>query len=549
MIGFKDFKKMKLLNKIISLTLLTPTLLFSDVNINIGDIEKEIPKLKFEKKKLMLPEFKETKDTKSSVKENEKTIFIKSLTFTGNSYFNDESLLYYSRNYINKYLTFNQIMELTSVITKEYRKKGYFVANAYIPKQSIKDGNLKIAIIEGKYGNFDIDNNSLVNKNLIKNLFNKIKKYDDVISIKNLQRAMLLVNDTPGVVITKARMKAGEKVGTSDFSFITRKTNRYDGYYLIDNAGSRYTGEYRLILGLDINSPFKIGDKFSLSGLVSNETNLTNARLAYNLPLNSDGLRSEISYSQTNYSLAKEYKDLQAKGSAKTLGISLRYPIIRSQLEDLYIKTGFSKKQLKDQQLNSINNTKKATIFNLGLQYNKSILYNDIYTLSNINFDFTSGDLDGSYNKINLDIEEDIQFNNKLSLESSLSIQYALGNKNLDGSEDFSIGGQNGVKLYPSSELSAENGYLFNIEAKYKLPSIYLLNPSVGFFYDIGRVYMIEKTSDFQARTLQDAGIGIYTYYKDFFGQIQIAWSIDDEEITTEAHKNSRILFQSGMIF
>ncbi len=540
---------MKQLNKIILLSFLTSSLLFSDTSPNIGDIEKEIPKLNLEKKKSSIPQFEEKKQNIVSGNESEKTVFIKNITFIGNSYFNDKSLLYYSRNYINKNLTFNQIMELTSVITQQYRKKGYFVASAYIPKQSIKDGNLKIAIVEGSYGKFDIDNDSLVNKNIIKNIFNKVKKYDDIISIKNLQRAMLLVNDTPGVVITKARMRAGEEVGTSDFSFITRKTNQYDGYYLIDNAGSRYTGEYRLILGLNINSPFKIGDKFSLSGLVSNETNLTNARLAYSLPLNSNGLRSEISYSQTDYSLAKEYKDLEAKGSAKTLGIAFSYPIIRSESENLYFKTGIARKQLKDEQLNSINDSKKATIFNLGLQYNTSYLLYNLKSKDNIGINFTNGDLNGSYNKISLDLEKDTQINEKISLESSLSLQYSIDNRNLDGSEDFSIGGQNGVKLYPSSELSAENGYLVNIEAKYKLPSIYSVNTSLGLFYDIGRVYMAEKTSDFQARILQDAGIGFYTYYRDFFGQIQIAWRLNDEEITSEPNRNSKILFQTGMIF
>ena len=157
--------------------------------------------------------------------------------------------------------------------------------------------------------------------------------------------------------------------------------------------------------------------------------------------------------------------------------------------------------------------------------------------------------MNGSYNKISLDFEKDTQINEKISLESSLSLQYSIDNRNLDGSEDFSIGGQNGVKLYPSSELSAENGYLVNIEAKYKLPSIYSVNTSLGLFYDIGRVYMAEKTNDFQARILQDAGIGFYTYYRDFFGQIQIAWRLNDEEITSEPNRNSKILFQTGMIF
>ncbi len=54
--------------------------------------------------------------------------------------------------------------------------------------------------------------------------------------------------------------------------------------------------------------------------------------------------------------------------------------------------------------------------------------------------------------------------------------------KNLDGSEDFSLGGAYGIKVYPDGELSAENGYLFSTELKYKLPAFNELSSQVGVF-------------------------------------------------------------------
>ena len=126
-------------------------------------------------------------------------------------------------------------------------------------------------------------------------------------------------------------------------------SKRVDGYVLSDNTGSRYTGKYRVMAGLNINSPFQIGDKIGLSGLLSNGYNLKNRRLSYSVPLMSNGLRGEVSYSQTNYSLTDSYKSLDAIGNSISYNVNLSYPIIRTRIENLYLNLDITKKDLEDE--------------------------------------------------------------------------------------------------------------------------------------------------------------------------------------------------------
>ena len=42
----------------------------------------------------------------------------------------------------------NKLKEITSIITKYYRDNGYFVARAYLPQQTVKDGIIQEALIE-----------------------------------------------------------------------------------------------------------------------------------------------------------------------------------------------------------------------------------------------------------------------------------------------------------------------------------------------------------------------------------------------------------------
>ena len=551
--------------KVITLSVLSASFLLGSNVPNIGDVEKQIQTPKIKKEKPVLPEIS-TQKYKTPMADSGKTIYVKAFSFSGNTHISNESLQAMAKEYENKNLTFSQISELTSKITKLYREKGYFVARAYVPKQSIKEGILEIAIIEGNYGELQLENNSLVKDSVVQGMLDYAKR-DNIVSTRTLEQSMLIINDTAGVQVTKADVMPGSKVGTSDFSIATEATPKYDGYVLLDNAGSRYTGEHRLMAGVNFNSPFEIGDKISLSGLLSQGTDLKNGRIAYSAPLMSNGLSGEVAYSQTNYSLVEEYENIDAKGTSKTLEATLKYPIIRTRVENLYTTLNLANKDLKDEVGSTDDITKKDTqILTVGLEYDKAYTIGKFSSNSDIKFSFTQGhlsfddsakkdadkagaDTNGSYSKINLELSHNMLFTPKISLETSLQMQYALGNKNLDGSEDFSIGGAYGVKLYPSGELSAENGYLFNIELKHTLPNINELTHNVGVFYDRGRVFMADNTVGFESKSLQDIGLGYYASYKDFFGQLQVSWNFNSDEIESEPNENSKILFQAGFTF
>lgn len=555
--------------KIISISLLTSSFLFGANIPNIGDIEKQIKTPNIEQEKASIPQINTQKEYKSPMIESGKTIFVKSVTFSGNEHIDSETLEKYTKDYENKELTFSKITELTSKITKYYRYKGYFVARAYLPTQNIQENDnvLEISIIEGNYGEFKLKNSSLVKDSSVQGMLDDAKTRDNVVSTDTLERSMLIINDTAGVEVTQADVKPGKEVGTSDFIITTDKTNRVDGYILTDNVGSRYTGKNRLMAGANINSPFNIGDKISLSGLVSNASNLLNERVAYSVPLASNGLLGEISYSQTDYNLTEDYKDLDAKGTAKTLDATLKYPVIRTRTENLYVNMNVASKDLEDKVNSTTKDTKKESqAITVGTDYDKSYMLNKFNSSSKISFNVKYGNLsfnndtdkltdeagantNGNYSKINLDLSNTIVFTNELSLDTSLKMQYALGNKNLDGSEDISIGGATGVKLYPDSEISAENGYVFNPELKYRLPNLNNVSNTVGVFYDRGRAFMADNTTGFEAKSLQDLGLGYYASYDKYFGQVQVAWNANSAEVTSEPDRNSRVLFQGGLSF
>lgn len=552
---------MKNLKRVISLSLLSSVaLLGATPNINSGTIERQMqaPKIPFEQKQNVKIEGVGENEIKKD--NNSQTIFIKDFSFSGNSIISNSELKNSISSYSNKNLTYNQIQEVLALVTKVYRDKGYFVARAYLEKQDLlkNDSVLKITIIEGKYGELKLNNDSLVKTDLLESVLDDVK-LNEILNVEDIEKAILLINDKSGVKVSSASVEAGSKIGTSNLIVETSATKKVDGYVVADNYGSRYTGYNRLQALANINSPFNIGDKLTVSGLVSNGADLKNGKLAYEIPLLSNGLKANFAYSRTNYNLVKEYKALDADGNSNIYEVGLSYPVVLKNDESLYAKIKYYHKDFNDYMDNVKYEDKSVNSIVANLDYTKNYFLGEFPSRLFSNVNLTSGHLsnssnidDGRYNKIDAYVSNEIAFSEIFSFNQTLTAQKVLGHKNLDGSEDISLGGAYGVRLYPDSEQSGENGYVLNFELLSKLPNISSYYHKVGLFYDIGDVYA-EKNQDttFERKRLKDIGLGYYANYEDFFARAQIAWNANSDEVQSEnaSHKNSKLLLQAGWVF
>src|SRR5690606_20459186 len=126
-------------------------------------------------------------------------------------------------------------------ITAHYRRHGYLLARAYLPAQDIHDGEVEIAVLEGRLGEIGIDNTSRVGASTINHHVDRIETAGAVQG-RNLERSLLLLNDLPGVDV-RSTLQPGATVGTADLGIQVRATSGIDGSVDADNFGNRYTGD------------------------------------------------------------------------------------------------------------------------------------------------------------------------------------------------------------------------------------------------------------------------------------------------------------------
>jgi len=78
-------------------------------------------------------------------------------TFSGNTLFSDETLSEVVKEFVGKELDFEGLTDAATAVRAYHRERGYFLAQAYLPQQAIRDGVVEIAVIEGRVGLVELE--------------------------------------------------------------------------------------------------------------------------------------------------------------------------------------------------------------------------------------------------------------------------------------------------------------------------------------------------------------------------------------------------------
>ena len=492
-------------------------------------------------------------------------IIVNSLQVTGAQTYSEAELVALTGFMPGSELTLADLRGMALKITENYRSKGYFVAQAYLPAQEIRNGVVTIAVVEGQYGKIAVRNQSHLSDTLAHRQLDGINT-GDTIAIAPLESRLLLLSDIPGVNVTST-LTPGASVGASDLIVDVTPGQRVTGSIDADNGGNRYTGEYRLGATVNLNNAAGLGDVASLRVLTSG-AGLNYARGSYQVQLGK--ATAGVAYSWLGYELGKEFSSLQAKGTAKIASVYGSYPLIRSRNTNLYALLAFDHKTLQDRvdTTSSVVDRKAQVLMatlrgdhrdSLGRGGLTSYAVTgtagniDIQTPSMRAFDAATAQSNGHFTKLGFSAMRLQSVTDTVSLYAGINGQ--VGSKNLDSSEKMQLGGMNGVRAYPEGEAYADQGYLLTLEARMQLPKLSEQMPGqlelVGFI-DTGSVTLNKNpwTTGDNRRTLSGAGIGLnWSAYNNFVVRTSYARKIGSGSATSAPDKSGRFWIQAVKYF
>lgn len=394
-------------------------------------------------------------------------------TFVGNSALNSETLAHALAGWSGKSLNFGQLIEAVEAVEARYKEAGYFLAQAYLPPQKIKDGAIEIAISEGILNEVRLEGENRVSADVLYAYLDRLPK-DQALQLPILERQILLINEIAGSQAS-LDLQAGEKPGSTDVVLAQKPDDALNGKVDASNHGSPSTGIRRFGLVVSANSPFGLGERITGNVLTSDTRDLTSYNLRGEIPVGGDGWRLTAAASRAEYSLGSSFESLKASGAANSIRLGAAYPFIRSRNTNLKLQVEADEAKLKDQFLATSTFLDKRSHGLTGTLSGDqmddhwgggSTKVDIALRMGRLSLGTTSAAQDapptgagtaGSFSKINLNALRQQTLTRELSLQVQISWQLS-GNKNLDSSEKLSLGGPTTLPGYASGEASGDAG-------------------------------------------------------------------------------------------
>jgi hemolysin activation/secretion protein len=257
-------------------------------------------------------------------------ITLKSIQFTGVTILGDMELKGVVEPFINTPMTYEQMLEIGMVVESYYRKNNY-LARAILPPQELTDGVLTVDVIESVFSKVEIEQEleDLPNTQAhVEAIIQAQQPTGEALNTKSLDRALALANDLPGMNV-QGSLRQGREAGETELLLKLYQGRTRQTELTMDNAGSRSTGFMRVMANMTWFNPNDLADMLNVVAVHTKGSDY--ARLAYNVPVGTDGWRMGLNTSIMKYEVVVGDQGMVgAFGQALSKGMELIYPLLRA---------------------------------------------------------------------------------------------------------------------------------------------------------------------------------------------------------------------------
>jgi hemolysin activation/secretion protein len=406
--------------------------------------------------------------------------------------------------YVGPGRSFEDLVNAAAEVTRFLQRDlGFYLGYAFLPEQDPKDGVVRIAVLEGRLDKVVLNwpDGLPVDREVVEAYLDRLQP-GSILRVRDVERVVFLVNDLRGIT-ARFEVRAGSTPGTAQLVVTPRAENIWSGRADFDANGSRFLGEYRLGGLVQMNSPFGRGDGLTANTLVSTTAGLVFGLVGYTTPVGSDGIKLGASLSGVQYQLDEDIFPLDLNGHSYTVNGFGLYPVVRARNLNLFTLVSADHKVYVDRQEAAGAETEKTVnTFAIGAtgDFRDSLLGGAVSTyeasLIGGSVDYKDGRPGG--------LEDDENFTKLVfgytrlqdAVTGRLLVYAALRGQwttnNLDTTEQFRLGGPEGVRAFAPGEATGDRGAVLNLELRLLPPEDWFgriaRDMVFNVFYDVGHI-------------------------------------------------------------
>ena len=378
--------------------------------------------------------------------------------------------------------TISMLEALTNRIARFYRSKGYFLARAYIPEQTVKDGIVQINIVEGFLDQIVYQGNRLYRKEQLQKVLEPLVGRS--IYQPDVEQALFTLNDYPGL---DARMIFGPglKPGSAAVQLELTEQPSLDEISF-DNFGSLYTGENRWKYFHQSNNLLGQADRLQTNVILT--TSPANSRYlnaSYQQPVINASLLAGGAVSLNSFDVGGNLSDLGIHGESRNLQGFMQYVLRRDRRQTISVRGGVNLKSSISKVRSTLDSEDRLTVLYgeasyAGVSWSSSGAYQSARIKLSLGLPDVLGAMDrngsgksgraggsgklagGNFSKLEFSYTRQQPLQPLQTLLLSFRGQYSPDL--LTSMEQFSLGGPDSVRAYPVAEALMDTAWVFSAE-------------------------------------------------------------------------------------
>ncbi len=463
---------------------------------------------------------------------------------TGNTVFTDEELQAIFSSSLHKTISIADLQTLVQKITTLYRERGFILSRGLLPPQEIKNGTVKVEVVEGFISTVTVTGTPGGARKLIEEYGQHILQ-SKPLNLNVMQREILLANDLPGISVKAVIIPSKTVPDSADLTLVA-DNKVITGGISQDNYGTRYLGPIQSSLLLAANSIFVGGDTTSATITVTaNEKELQYYNLSHTEPLNSKGLNLTVGTSYTATQPQFLLEPVEIVGLSASFYANLTYAMIRSRERNLSLHAYANYQNVTSTILATPLYQDRIRSLTLGATYDTSDRWSgsDNFALdvihgfpilgAKMHSEQSRPDGRAEYTRVTGSFSRLQPIHNQISVYTSFNGQYSF--QPLLAAEQYSVGGPIYGRGYGPSEIVGDEGLAGKIELRLDAqPEKYFLQ-SVEYyiFYDVGVAWNLDTVNTPQRQDLTSTGAGMRLYFSPHvYGELFVAKPLSRQSTT-----------------
>lgn len=425
-------------------------------------------------------------------------------------------------------------------LTRYYHDRGYALARAYVPAQVVKDGVVRIDVVEGRIGAVRFSGNRRYDEGFLAPRMSSMAT-GTLVTTERLETDLLRLNELPGLA-ARVVLSPGAEPGATDAD-VQIAERLIDGSVTVSNFGRRETGQNRLEATINLDAPFGWGDRLTLSDIATQQQLIKYWKLGYSLPVGSEGLRLAFNGSRISYDVAGNLAALGVTGEMKTAEFDLIAPLKRTREDSRTLTLGLKDSRSSQSALGVLVSESRLRLYSVA--YTANLVHADA-AVTNATFKFDSNfrknadgkDQDKVLGRFDLDVNHTAPFFGRWDMYLRGNVVYSRDT--LPDTEKFALGGPTSVRGFRPSEARGDSGWLITVEMRRPFE----LAGSMGqarLTGDSGKV--VYKMPGFKDTTdsLNSVGVGATLFpLKNVAASLDLAFPTGSSRKATDGH-NGRL--------